>query len=204
MTGIRVRHARGCGGDPCKCRKSYEAFVFVAREGRKVRSTHKTLAAAKAWRADAMAANNRGKLRTPSPMTVAQAAEEFLAGAKVGTIPSRGGGRYRPATLRGHERSLRLRVLPAIGHMKLGEVRRADLQDLADRMAAEGYTPGTIQNTINAARVLFGRAVQRDLIASDPTERLELRSPDGRREAVAGSEEPARLRAALPDHGPPL
>ena len=54
-TGIRARHSRTCGvveGGRCNCRPSYEAFVFSQRDGRKIRKTFQTLAAAKAWRAD--------------------------------------------------------------------------------------------------------------------------------------------------------
>jgi hypothetical protein len=64
--GIRVRHSRGCrsrDGARCDCRPSYEAWVYLRREDRKLRKTHPTLAAAKAWRADARSAADRGKLR---------------------------------------------------------------------------------------------------------------------------------------------
>src|SRR3954470_24727302 len=51
---------------------------------------------------------------------------------------------YKPAAIRGYEHALRTRVLPALGHLKLSEVTRADVQDLADRMTAEGASASLI------------------------------------------------------------
>src|SRR3954452_9589764 len=128
--GIRVRHSRTCASRVagCRCEKSYEAFVYLAREGRKVRKTFPTLAAAKAWRADATVAANRGRLRAPSSETVAEAWDAFHAAARAGHVPNRSGNPYKPAALRGYERSMRLRVLPVFGHVKLSAVTRADVQ----------------------------------------------------------------------------
>ena len=55
--GLRRRHSVGCAarkGRRCDCRAGWEAFVFSARDGRKIRRTFPTMAAAKAWRADAV------------------------------------------------------------------------------------------------------------------------------------------------------
>jgi integrase len=200
--GIRARHSGACrsqAGERCNCRPAWEAFVFLKREGRKLRKTFPTLAAAKSWRADAMAAANRGKLRSPTHTTLAQAAEEFLAGARDGTIPTRSGDRYKPASIRGYAQALRLRVLPALGDMRLSEVTRADVQDLADRMTAEGLSASTTQNSVDPLRVIFGRAIRRDMLAVDPTEGLELRRPNGHRDRIAAPAEAAALLAALPE-----
>lgn len=200
--GIRARHSRACrsqAGERCNCRPSWEAFVFLKREDRKLRKSFPTLAAAKSWRADATAAANRGKLRSPTHATVLQAAEEFLAGARDGSIPTRSGDRYKPASIRGYERGLRLRVLPALGDMRLSEVTRADVQDLADRLTADGLSASTVQNSLDPLRVIFGRAIRRDVLAVDPTEGLELRRPNGHRDRIAAPAEAAALLAALPD-----
>src|SRR5215208_3878422 len=64
-TGIRVRHGRACAstnGRRCNCTPSYEASVYSARDGRKLRQTFPTLAAARAWRHDAAGAVRRGSL----------------------------------------------------------------------------------------------------------------------------------------------
>lgn len=199
--GIRVRHSRSCRsveGGRCSCSPSYEGWVYLKREDRKLRKSFPTLAAAKAWRADAVAAANRGKLRGPVQTTVRDAAAEFLRGARDGSIPNRAGHRYKPAALRGYERGLR-RIDDAIGHMKLTEVTRADVQDFADSLTAEGLEASTVQNILDPLRVIFRRAIRRDVVAVDPTENLELRRPKGQRDRIATPSEAAALLAALPD-----
>jgi integrase len=200
--GIRARHSRTCRATEgvrctCKAGPSYEAWVFSKRDGCKIRKTFPTLAAAKAWRADALSALNRGRLRAPAPTTLAEAAEAFLAGARDGSIPNRSGHRYKPATIRGYERSLRSRILPVLGRMKLAEITRSDLQDLADRLTADGFSPSTVQNVLDPLRSIYRRAVRRDLLAVDPTDGLELRRPKGRRDRIASPAEAVVLLAAL-------
>jgi integrase len=200
--GIRVRHSRACrtaASGRCNCKPSYEAFVFLKRQGRKVRKTFPTQAAAKAWRADALTAANRGRLRAPTQIKLRDAAEAFIKGARDGAIPTRSGRRYKPATLRGYERALRLRVYPALGDTRLSDITRADVQDLADQLTADGLSASTVQNTLDPLRKVFDRAVRRDVVAVDPTEGLELRRPDGKRDRIAAPAEAAKLLAALPD-----
>lgn len=42
-------------------------------------------------------------------------------------IRNRSGGPYNPSAIRGYEAALRLRLLPELGRVKLGEVTRTDL-----------------------------------------------------------------------------
>jgi integrase len=201
--GIRVRHSRSCrsrDGASCNCRPAWEASVYLKRERKKLRKTFPTLAAAKSWRADAIVAANRGRLRPPTTTTVRQAAATLLAGIRDGSIPTTGGRRYKPATIRGYEVSLRKRVLPALGDVRLSYVHRRDVQDLADRLTAEGLSASTVQNTLDPLRVIFRRAIRREEgVAVDPTEGLELRRPNGRRSRIASPEEARELLLALPD-----
>ena len=140
----------------------------------------------------------RGRMRSPVPTTVATAAAEFLAGAKAGTIPKRGGGTFKPSTIRSYERALK-KVLPTLGHLKLGDVRRTDMQEIADKLTAKGLAASSVQNAIDPIRVIYRRAIQRDMVSLDPTAGLELRTPKGRRDRIASPGEAARLLAALPD-----
>lgn len=66
--------------------------MYSKRDDKKIRTTFPTLAAAKGWRADALNAVHRGRLRAPAATTLHEAAAEFLAGA----IPNRSGERYKP------------------------------------------------------------------------------------------------------------
>lgn len=83
--------------------------------------------------------------------------------------------------------------------MPLSEIRRADVQALADELTAGGASASSVQNCLDPLRVIFGRAVRRDLVAVDPTEGLELRKPRGRRDRIADPAEAATLLTALPD-----
>ena len=141
--GIRTRHGRSCrsrGGGRCNCAPSYEAGVYSKREGKKIRKTFGTLAEARGWRADAEGAVRRRTLRAPTSTTVAEAAEAWLEGARKGTVRNRSGDRYKPSALRGYERSLRLRVIPALGHARLADVTRGDVQALVDKLLGRDST----------------------------------------------------------------
>jgi integrase len=200
--GIRIRHSRKCAagmGDRCTCRPSYEAWVFSRRDRRKLRRTFPTLAAAKAWRHDAAVGLRKGILRAPSRATLREAAETWLAGAKDGTVRTRSGTRYKPSAIRGYEAALRGRVLVDLGGVRLSELQRVDLQDLADRLVASGLDPSTVRNALMPLRAIYRRAVSRGDVAVNPTTGLELPAVTGRRERIAAPDEAARLLEALPD-----
>ena len=102
--GIAVRHARGCAaqaGSSCDCRPGYQAQVFSPRDQKTIRKTFKTLADARAWRAETQTALRRGVARAPSRTTLAEAAEEWLRAAQAGVVRTRSGERaLGPARLR--------------------------------------------------------------------------------------------------------
>jgi integrase len=195
-TGVRQRHGNGCNGKG-RCDCPWRAEVYSKRDDCKLRKTFPTQAAAKVWRADKLAAANKGKLRAPTSMTVRQAAEAFMAGARDGSIPTASGTRYKPATLRGYRVGLNKRLLPTLGGMRLSDVERRDVQELANRLTSEGLSASTVQNTLDPLRVIYRRAIRDEEVTADPTERLELRRPDGRRERIADPTEAAALIAAI-------
>ena len=55
-----------------------------------------------------------------------------------------------------------------------------------------------MQNTLDPLRVIYRRAIRRNLVNVDPTKELELRRPDGRRERIASPDEARTLLDALP------
>jgi integrase len=167
-------------------------------DGRKVRKSFPTLAAAKAWRADATAALNRGRLRAPTRTTVRETADAWLAGAEQGVIRNRNGHPYKPSALRGYRRALDLRVLPALGHLRLSDLRRVDVQDFADRLLRDGHGASTIQNTLDPLRAIFRYAIRREMVVVNPCAGLDVPKPTGRRELVASPTEAAELLDALP------
>jgi integrase len=197
-TGLLQRHGAKCTGKG-RCDCPWQASVYSKVDGKKIRQNFPTRAAAKAWREDKLGAVKRGELRAATSTTVREAAEAFMAGARDGAIPTASGGRYKPATLRGYRVGLDKRILPTLGGMRLSDVHRRHVQDLADRLTAEGLSASTVHNTLDPLRVVYRRALKRDEVTIDPTEGLELRRPDGRRERIADPAEAAALIAAIPD-----
>jgi integrase len=200
--GIVVRHSRGCTerrANDCPCKPSFEAWVWSRRDDRKIRKTFATLAAAKGWRRDELSAVANGKRRAPTATTLRTAWEAWLAGAKDGTVRTRSGDAYKPSALRGYEQAMRLRVLDDLGAVKLSEVSRFALQDLADRMLAAGHDPSTIRNTLLPVRAVYKRAVARGEVAVNPTSGLTLPAVRGRRERTASPVEAAALVATVPE-----
>jgi len=203
-TGISERHSRTCrsiDGGSCNCKPSYRAFVFDRRSGTKIRKTFPTLAAAKAWRADATSMMNRGKLVSPRRQTLAIAAEAWLEGAKADppTTLTRSGEPYKPSALREYERNLRNYVLPDLGSVQLADVRRGDLQRLVDRLRGRGLSSSKIRNVLLPVRVIYRHALRRDEVAVNPTSDLDLPNGHKPRERAASATEAATLLAALPD-----
>ncbi|MCB0909983.1 MAG: site-specific integrase [Nocardioidaceae bacterium] len=189
--GIEIRTSK-------KGRKSFRASVWSARDEKLIRKTFPTLAAAKSWRRAALTELERGQLRPPDPQTISEAAEEFLDGARKGSVRDRSGRGYKPSTIRGYERALNLRVLPALGSVRLTELRRGQVQALVDRMAENGNSGSTIRNTLDPLRAIYRRAMSRELVGVNPTSHLELPSAKSKRDRIAGPDEAGKLLAALP------
>jgi integrase len=197
---LRQRHGNGCktrGEGRCSC--PWEAAVFSQRDGKKIRRTFPTRAAAKAWRDDAAGQVRRNTLRAPVPTTLAEAAAEWLAGATAGTIRTSGGDQYKAASIRAMEKALRLRVLPELGRLRLSAIGRRDVQDLIDRLQAAGWSASTIDASVLPLRAIFGRAVDREIVTVNPTLRLRMPRVAPGRDRVAAPTEARALLAALPD-----
>jgi integrase len=205
--GIWVRHSRLCattsGGERCTCKPSYVASVYSVRDGKKIRKTFPTLAAAKGWREDAKPAVRKGTMSAPTPATLRDAATAWLDGAKAGTVRTRSGDRFKPSTLRGYQAAIE-RLLAELGGIRLSEVRRADLQDVADRMLGNGADPSTIRNALMPLRAIYRRHLARGDVAVNPTAGLELPAVRGKRDRVASPEEADKLLDALPPRDRPL
>jgi integrase len=199
--GIDVRHARACPSRTegrCSCTPTYQGHVWSAREKKRIRKTFPTLAAAKAWRQDAQVGLRKGTMRAPSSVTIRQAAEAWLAGARDGSVRNRSGAVYKPSAIRGYDAALRDRILPDFGGLRLSDLQRRDVQDLADRLVSKGLDPSTIRNALMPLRVIYRRAVSRGDVAVNPCTGLELPAVEGRRDRIASPEEGAALLATLP------
>jgi integrase len=145
-------------------------------------------------------------MRAPTPITVREAATEWVKLARAGIIRTRGEDPYKPSALRGYEADLRLRLLDRVGPMRLSELTRPKLQLLVGEWQTAGLAPSTIRNSL-----LPLRAIYRDLellgiaaVPVNPTTGLRLPKVEGERDRIASPEEAARLIAAVPARDRPI
>jgi integrase len=200
IPGITERHARSCAKKPCTCKPTYQAHVFDKRSNKRLRKTFDTKTAAKLWRQDAIVALRRGWLRAPrdGERRVGAALDELIAGMRDGSVLDRSGRRYRPSTVRNYEADIRKRLHPLV-HLRLSEVRRADVQRLVDQLHAEGLSGSTVRNKIEPLRVLYRRAVQDEEATTNPTTQLRWPALATGARRIADPDRAGRLLDALPD-----
>ena len=203
-TGLRARHSKLCASKSaaaCNCTPSWEAWVWSVADDRKVRKTFKTKAAAKQWRRDAAAAVAQGTLSTPSASgpLVGERLDALIAGMKDGSILDRSGRQYRPVTIRGYESDIRTAIRRRLGHLRLDEVKRGDVQRLVDRLHADGLSGSTIRNKLDPLRVILRRAVQDEEIPANPAQTLRLPAIARKPRRIADPGRAAVLLDALPD-----
>ncbi|HEX5610589.1 MAG TPA: site-specific integrase [Solirubrobacterales bacterium] len=202
--GIRKRHSKGCSaraGGRCNCNAGWEASIFLAREGKRITKTFPRKAEARSWRAEAKRAADKGALRAApqGARTLAVALRQFVTGMQEGTVRPKGRKRYKPNTIRSYERALRVHIAPsALGGVKVADVRRSDLQALADDLLTSELSAGTVGNVLNPIQAFYRRAVDRDELNYNPSERIDI--PDGRStrpKRIASREEAVALLDSL-------
>ena len=201
--GITVRHRKGCtarNGVRCPCGPSFQAEVYDAQQGRKIRKTFPTIGAAKSWRRDASVAVRSGKLAEAKPKTtVRDACEAWMADARAGVVRTKSGDPFKPGTTRAYDQALRLRVYPTLATVPFYRVRRVDLQDLVDRLVASGVAPATINTTVGALSAIYSRAVHRDELEVNPAHGVRVPTARNGRERFATPTEAASLLEGVPE-----
>lgn len=211
-TGIRERHSRSCtsrAGGKCNCTPAYEAYVYDAASSRKAGKTSTgkqgvvkirrtftgkgALAAAKGWRRDAGAQVARGEIKFEGRQRLEDAVVEWLGKCERGEVRSRRRIEYSASTLRDYRADLGRHVLPELGHLAVGDIGRADVQAVVERMNGEGYKGQTVRNAIVALQAFY-RWKKPPI---DPTIDLDLPEPGARRERAATVGEAEALLEAL-------
>ena len=129
---------------------------------------------------------------------------ELVDGMTTGCVLDRTGKAYKPATVLSYRSAADGYLKPRLGHWRLSELRRRDVQDVIDALRAEGLAPSTIHNKIDPLRVLYRRAIRDDLVGVDPTHGLELPANRGRRDRIESPERAGVLLTALPESERPL
>jgi integrase len=204
-TGVTERHSRKCEHKTgaCTCTPSYTAWVFDSRSKKKRYRTFsgpRAKTEAKGWRSDAVTASRKGTLAAPSRLTVEQEADAWAKRAEAGEVRTRGGRPFKPSVLRQYRSDLERTIVPAIGHVKVAQLHRRDVQVLiVDAMLAKGLSGSRVLGTLNALRAVLRRPLAHDELVTDPTSRLDLPATAGSRDRAASPQEAAELLAALPD-----
>src|SRR5207237_4252390 len=105
---------------------------------------------------------------------------------------------FKPSVLRTYRRDLEGYVIPALGPIRVSQLRRRDVQELlVDELVTRGRSGSRIRGVLNALRAVLRRPLQADELLVDPTQRLDLPAGDRARERAASPAEAAQLRAAL-------
>jgi integrase len=207
MTGVYPIHQRKCatkakvdGKGKCNCRPTWQAWVPPRRPGEKpLRKNFATKTEAKNWRADVGPAVKAGTMVAPTKRTVADAGEALMAEMRDGTLMSRSGEEYKPATVRRYEEALRLHIGPELGHVRLSDVKRAHVKEMWKNWLRAGMAPSSIRNNLDPLKVIIREAIDNDDLAVDPIAKMKLPAGGGRRERVADRAEAESLIDALPE-----
>jgi integrase len=168
--------------------------VWSNRDRKRIRKTFRSRAEAKSWLADARVAVRHGTLQAPSPRTLSEAADEFLAGMETGAVRTRSGRPFKPSTRRTYAEKLSGYVMPALGDFRLSEIRRSDVQHLVDDLN-DALSPSSVRNAIDPLRSIFRRALRRDEVLLNPTANLDI--PASQRQRQVQPTPPETARAML-------
>jgi integrase len=204
--GVYARHQQRCktteAGDPkaCDCRPSYYGVVWDRAAG-KTRKTRRfrRVGEARSARQDLLDAARNGKLppATRGPR-FADATEKFVEAARTGIALNKWGRRYRRRAFEDLESALR-KVPDRLARRRLDDIRRADIQQLVDELAAGGLSGSRIRSVVNAVRSLYRWAQDRELASHDPAALVRLPAMDATpRDRVATPAEFSTLLEALP------
>ncbi len=115
--------------------------------------------------------------------TVEDLVEAFLA--------SKDALAWRPKTRQEFARILRVEVVPALGHLKPGEVKRGEVRALVDRLSDRA--PVMANRVFEVTRRLYTWAIGKDLVETSPCVGLSKPSPERQRDRVLTEDE---IRAA--------
>jgi integrase len=89
----------------------------------------------------------------------------------------------RPSTRAGYVESLNNYLLPALGHLRIADVKPSRIEALAAALGEKGLHPNTVRKVLDNARVLFAAAVREELIVTNPVSAA--RRPRGRRAEIS-------------------
>ena len=105
---------------------------------------------------------------------------------------------HRAGTARLYERTLRLHVLPRLGHRPIASLRRTDVQALVTAMSQD-LAPHTVDNAYKLVRAVLAAAVDDGLLATSPARKIARQAVERRDVVPLEADQVYALVAALPD-----
>ena len=191
LQGIEVRK-------DAKGRKRYRGTAHDKAVGKYIRGPWtESLAEARSWRIDALARLQAGTLAAVIGPTLTEAAEEFIAGMKAGTVRQKSGHIYKPSAIRGYERDLNNHALAELGSKRIDRLQRPELQRWVDTLTTPERAPATVRNIVAALRALISFGELRGWLHIDPCKGLRLPTGEEARDRIATPAESAALIAAM-------
>jgi integrase len=172
--------------------------VWSPGDRKPIRKTFASLKEARVWRQESQATLRKATMRAASPLTLNEAAQDWLTAAQTGLVRTRSGDPYKPSAVRAYRRALQHRLLPTLGSKRLTAISPLMLQDIADALSAKGLSASSVRNTILPLRAIYRRAHSRGEVALNPTLKLSLPAVRGRRDRIAAPAEATALLDALP------
>lgn len=165
MTESRSKVLVPVKGHPGVYRRG-NAFVVRFRDpqGRSRKRHAKTLAEARAIRAEVTADISRGEYRAASRLTVAEYASSWRE-----TFTGRTGAGVRPDTLKRYMQDLDAYVLPAFSRRRLTEIEHRHVKEFLAAQHARGISTSRVKNIYAPLRALLRTAVEEGLLRYDPT-----------------------------------
>lgn len=114
------------------------------------------------------------------------AAERLTLGAYTGTWLA--AGRWRSTTRAFYQRHLR-RILPALGHLRVRDVRRSTVEAFLSDLARTGASRSTVSGVHRTLRALLASAVRDGVLEANPATAMRVPGPGSRAEAAWSAEE---------------
>ncbi len=186
--GVQVRKRKGKGG--------WWLFVNHNRERKTRKFDDRKIALEVANRLRAALASGTFNLKSEGP-TLQEQAEKWLA--------TYAGVHCEPSTAKNYELALRKHVLPALGHKRLREITREDLQNLIAEKVKAGLSRSWIRSIIAPVRGLLNHAMDDGLLDRNPALRLarfsrKVKAQKGRIDPLTPEEELRLLETAERDY----
>ena len=156
-------------------------YVVKWREGGRQRSaTFRTLSEARAAKRRYDAGDSRAEAR----VRFADYAADWVQ-----TYRGRTSGGLAPGTLHSYRAAIERHALPMLGHLRLSDIRPADIRRLVASIEQTGLKPSSVRRELAPLKALLNTAVEDGLIAANPAAVVRV----ARRDRLGEEPEPARV-----------